>query len=233
MTRRQAIAPVNIGQCRRPAEIWSINRVNTTNRIHCANVYHVKSAESNKNAIVGELVGVEWVWLLDRDACGGLHLTFEEVLLLYVIATKECLLANCNQPHATLVLRAHRMDHAVVFGCVIYLDICHIGLVNIGNVLQQSVLLQVPEGNRTVAVAAHEEETARMNVHGGDPTTVCAGVVHQGHHLFLRFDVENANDALVVADEHEILEEADALADPIELVALCLELPCDLVIFFV
>lgn len=78
-----------------------------------------------------------------------------------------------------------------------------------------------------------EKQTPRVNIDRSDPTLADTRTIHQGHHLFLSFDVEHAYYSFTIADEHEVLEQANALTDPVELVRIGLKLPGNLVVLFV
>lgn len=162
-----------------------------------------------------------------------MHFAFEQVLLLHRVAAEERLLAYLNQSDAALVLRADCIYHIVILGCIVDLHIGHVTLVNLGHMLEESVLTQVPKCDRTVSMATHEVQTVLVYIHRRDPASIRARVVHQWHHFLLGFDVEDADDSLVVSDEHEILEKADALADTVQLVPLRLQFPRNLVVLFI
>ena len=82
-------------------------------------------------------------------------------------------------------------------------------------------------------MAAHEVKAVRVYVDRRDPASVRAGMVHQRHHFFLGFHVEDAYDSFVVSDEHEIFKKSDALADAVQLVTLGLKFAGNLVVFFI
>ena len=145
VARRQPISPVDVGQRCRPAKLRPVYRINAADRIHRAYINHVQGSEGDYDAVVAKLIWIERVRLLYRYACRSLHFAFEEVLLLHRVAAEQRLLAYLDQSDAALVLRAHGVYHAVIFGSVVYLHVGHVALVDLWHMLQESVFAQVPE----------------------------------------------------------------------------------------
>lgn len=233
MTWCEAITPIDIRQSFRPAKLRFIDRINTSNRVHCADINHVGCPKRDEDWIVAKIVRILRITLLYRNARRGLHLTFEKVLLLHRVAAEYGFLADGDESHASHIFRAYGVDNWVVLWHSVYLYICHVWLVHVWDVLEKSVVLKVPESNRSIAVPTQEIESILMDIHWCYPTALCTRWVHERHHLLLSLHVKDSYDALVVTNEHEVLKQPNALTHAIELVFLLLQFACDQLIIFV